>query len=175
MKINGQWYLGPRNYFGGAALAGFTWFGGKSYSTTDAIPTTAQIATALRVRIVLSAARPGVKAGGSEAIEWAERNGGVLKMTSLGPGLLRYEMNSIVGPNGDRLDRFRYYVATELRAADGLSPVAKCENDYRGRGDFGIAWQDNIFAGVQMHQTHCADFPGIYREVIRILGLLEKV
>ncbi len=179
-KINGHWYLGPRNYFGGAALAGFAWYGGRSYSTTDTIPPASQTASqtappvALRVLISLSAPRLGAKATGSETIEWADRNGGVLKVTSLSPGLLRYEMNPIVGPDGDRLDRFRYYVATELRGADGLPPVARCESDYRGRGSFGIAWRDNIFAGIQMHQSHCAEFPEIYREVIRILGLIEK-
>jgi hypothetical protein len=181
IKISGQWYLAPRNYFGGTARAGFTWYAGKSYSATDTIPTGpesashATTASAHSVEIFLSAPRTGVKSVGSETIEWAERNGGVLKVTSLGPGLLRYEMNAIAGPDGDRLDRFRYYVATKLQGPDGRPPVAKCESDYRGGGSFGIAWRDDIFVGVRMGQSHCAAFPEIYLEVIRILGLIQKV
>jgi hypothetical protein len=85
-------------------------------------------------------------------------------------------MKHIIGPRGYTFGNETLYVATQLKGVDGLPPVAACDHSRAdGGGGAGFMWQPGIWAGIRMNQKHCADWPEIYLEIIRVLQLLRRV
>lgn len=178
LKINGQWYVGPRAYFSGGAGAVFYW-----PSKTPEIgrpdgqpyPEKGKPFYDVAIEVFLRSNNIPPEPRGYKLIELAEANGWIADRRQIKPGLEAIRMKHVQGPDGYYIDHLTYYVATDLKGSDGLPPVAGCNHDQPGNGGgAGFMWQPGIWAGVRMNQKHCADWPEIYSEVTRVLQLLRR-
>lgn len=181
-KLNGQWYIAPREYFGGFGRGGFEWWEHKPLNPNRPRPTSTQALAVdgkgheFSIDIFFRSKNFPPEPKGFKLIELAKKNGWIKKQISLRPGLEVIEMGEIIGPAGHRIDHVTYYIATQIEGLDGQPPVAQCNhNDPRNSGGSGFLWKDGVYVGIGMNQRHCADWPEIYQEVIRVLSLLRKV
>lgn len=69
-----------------------------------------------------------------------------------------------------------WYVATELKDADGNSPVLGCDDvdPKYDRCTMAFIWQTGIAVDMRMRAKHGPDWPEIYLEITRVLQLLKK-
>lgn len=181
LKLNGQWFIGPKEYFStGINGASFEWWDHKPRSSSmKRAPEAQALAVAGKsdfgITINLRGDHIPPEPHGYALIELAQKNGWIASRTQLRPGLDAIQMKHVIGPNGYSIDHVTYYVATQLKGLDGLPPVATCAHsrpDYGG--GTGFMWRPDIWAGTSMNQKHCVDWPEIYIETIRILQLLKK-
>jgi hypothetical protein len=181
MKINGQWYVGPKEY--GVGIENQVAFYWPSKTPANSEKANVEAAkrpggdeSAVRIEIFLRSDNRLQPPHGYELVRLAETNGWIHNRTTLRKGLDRIEMKPVIAPWGDRIDYATYYVATELRGADGLPPVATCNHKHSSYGGgFGVAWHEGTVVGTRMNQYHCTDLPELYMEAVRILTLLKKV
>ena len=112
---------------------------------------------------------------GYRFIELAQQNNWIESRKTVRPGLDAITMKHVLGPGSHYFDHVTYYVATELKGLDGLPPVATCSHAApQNGGGTGFMWRPGIWVGARMNQKHCADWPEIYLEITRVLGLLRK-
>lgn len=182
LKFNGQWFAGPRAYFsqgrGGAVfywpskapLTGIDGKGGLPPSVAGQKFETVAIQIFLRSGDIPAYPRD------YRLIQLADKNGWIASRKVVRPGLERIEMKHVADASGSFIDNASYYVATDIADLEGLPPVATCfHGSPDGFGGTGFIWKPGIWAGVRMNQAHCAEWPEIYQEVIRVLQLLKKV
>jgi len=182
LKFNGHWFIGPREYFStGINGAMFLWWERKPLSRRSELPR--EVLESLRlgngafitVELFMRSNRFPLGPHGYRLIELAESNGWIAERKSIRRGLERVQMKHVVGPAGHYLDHVAYYVATETRGMDGLPAVATCNHDdARNSGGTGFVWRDGVWVGATWNQRHCEDWPEIYREIVRVLGLLRR-
>jgi hypothetical protein len=178
LKLNGQWYLGPKEYFSGGHGAVFYWpsktpetgrSDGQSY------PERGQDFNEVAIEIFLRSNNIPSEPRGYKLIELAESKGWIADRRTLRRGLDAIKMKHVIGPRGQYIDHVTYYVATQLKGTDGLPPVATCGHvNPSDSGGAGFMWQPGIWAGTRMNQKHCADWPEIFQEITRVLQLLKK-
>ena len=176
LKLNGQWYVGPKTYFsmsnGGAV---FYWPSKTPGYAGGDYPEKGQVFYERAVEIFLRSNNIPPEPRGYALIQLAEKNGWIDKRTTLRPGLEAIKMKHVLGPNNQYIDHVTYYVATDLTGTDGLPPVGVCSHDHpKNGGGTGFMWKPGIWAGARMNQKHCADWPEIYQELTRVLQLLKK-
>lgn len=175
IKLNGQWFVGPKEYFSsGSNGAVFYWpsrspgFRGGDY------PERGKSFYDFAIEIFLRSNNIPAEPYGYQFIRLAESNGWIASRRTIRRGLDKVEMKHVIGPRGYYVDHVTYYVATELTGSDGLPPVATCSHeDPRNGGGGGFMWKSGIWAGIRMNQKYCSDWPEIYREVSRVLQLLK--
>jgi hypothetical protein len=174
LKLNGQWYFGPKEYFSsGKNGGGFYWpsrlpmFTAGDTSSIKGIDFS-DIAIEIFFR---SNNIPARKRSDEVMAQW-QAQGRIYDRKTIRKGLdsMRVRNEDGTEPRGT------IYVATELKGLDGLPPMAGCYHSHpNDGGSAGFMWQDGIFAGIRMNQKHCADWPEIYQEIARVLTLLKKV
>ena len=182
LKFGGQWFIGPKDYFSsGINGASFVWWDHKPLSSSTKRPPEAQaLAVAgkgddFSVEIFLRSTNIPPEPHGYKLIELAEAKGWIADRRVVRPGLDAVTMKHVIGPTGQYIDHVTYYIATGLKGIDHLPPVATCAHDHpAGSGGTGFIWQPGIWAGTRMNQKHCADWPEIYQETIRVLQQLRK-
>jgi hypothetical protein len=176
LKLNGQWYVGPREYFStGKNGGGFYWPSRHPMFKGGEYPEGSQDFPVKAIEIFLRSNTIPPEPRGYKLIELAEASGWVASRTTLRPGLDAITMKHVIGPRGQYIDHVTYYVATQLKGVDGLPPVATCAHVHpNDSGGTGFMWQPGIWAGTRMNQKHCADWPEIFQEVTRVLQLLRK-
>lgn len=180
LKLNGQWFVGPRNYFSsGMNGAAFFWPSKTPATGAHDFPEKASAVSGyssnVTIEILLRSNRIPPEPRGYQLIQLAEKNDWIASRRTLRPGLEQVEMKHAIGPRGHAIDHVTYYVATELRGTDGLPPVGTCNHrQVDAGGGTGFMWRDGVWAGVRMNQRHCRDWPEIYQEVTRVLQLLRK-
>ncbi|MGE0098239.1 MAG: hypothetical protein AB7S86_07800 [Hydrogenophaga sp.] len=177
LKINGQWYVGPTEYFARRSGAVFYWPGRQpAYSPGDFPPgVKGRDFYDVAIEVFLRSNNIPPEPRGYKLIELAEANGWIADRRQIKPGLEAIRMKHVQGPDGYYIDHLTYYVATDLKGSDGLPPVAGCNHDQKSYGGgTGFMWQPGIWAGVRMNQRHCVDWPEIYSEVTRVLQLLRR-
>jgi hypothetical protein len=182
IKLNGEWFVGPREYFSqGIGGASFEWWDHRLISRSIKRPQEMQaLAEAGRgdefsIKIFLRSNNFPPEPTGYKLIELAQSQGWIAQRKTLRPGLDAIDMKHVVGPSGQYIDQVTYYVATKLKGADGLPPVAACDTTHpEGMGGTGFMWRPGIWAGTRMNQKHCTDWPEIYIETVRVLQLLRK-
>ena len=186
IKLNGQWYLGPKEY-GNPNLGAMSFYWPSKAATGD--PVAVGKATEAKknsvgavdnfydaaIEIFLRSNNIPPEPRGHALIQLAEKNGWIDKRTTLRPGLEAIKMKHVLGPNNQYIDHVTYYVATDLIGTDGLPPVGVCNHDHpKNGGGTGFMWQPGIWVGTRMNQKHCADWPEIYQEITHILQLVKK-
>lgn len=179
-KVNGQWFSGPWEY-GNPNLHSMTFYWPSKTPLTgradrQSYPEQGKNFYEVAIEISLRSNHIPAEPRGYQLIRLAELNGWIAERRTLRPGLEAITMKHVIGPGGHYIDHLTYYVATQLKGPDGLPPVAGCSHaDPRNSGGTGFMWQPGIWAGVGMNQKHCADWPEIYLEIIRVLQLIKEV
>ncbi len=181
LKLNGQWYVGPKEYFSSQGRADFEWWEHKPISRAMKRPPEMQALADdgkghdFSIEMLFRSNNLPSEPLGYNLIKIAEENGWVAERKTLRLGLDAIKMKHVIGPNGYYIDHVTYYVATKLVGMDGLPPVATCAhvllNDIGGTG---FMWQPGVWVGTRMNQRHCADWPEIFQEITRVLQLLKK-
>jgi hypothetical protein len=182
LKFNGRWFVGPDEYFSsGVNGATFWWWQKKSYSRRMELPSDAKPFLKVgsgydaTIEIFLRSTNIPPAPLGYDLIQLANERGWIAQREEVRPGLERITMKHVVGPSGYYLDDVTYYIATREIGLDGLPPVAACSHDDpRNRGGTGVMWQDGIWVGAAWNQQHCADWPEIHQEIVRIISLLRS-
>lgn len=182
LKLNGRWFVGPRAHFSSANNAAyFEWWSHRPVPAGAARPPEMQaLATAgkgneFSIDIHLRSQNVPPDPRGYRLIELAQDKQWIASHKEVRPGLDVIQMKHVVGPTGKYMDHVTYYVATTLRGGDGLPPVAVCNHDHpENGGGGGFMWRPGIWAGIRMNQRHCADWPEVYAEVVRVLQLLKE-
>lgn len=178
LKVNGQWYIGPKEYFSnGHGRAEFEWWEHKPISPGMKRPPEMQaLAVAgkgydFSVEIFLGTpkqAAPG-KSMYQTLLEM-EAKGAVLEKRNLRIGLQMWRTRE----EGRRPET--WYVATSLKEPGGDPPTIDCLGDDPTyyRCNTGFRWHSNVAASMRFRATHGPDWPEIYLETARILNLLKK-
>ena len=176
LKINNQWFIGPRDYSSmgrrgyfsmGRGGAVFFWskkesdFGDGKYYDFNKV--------AIEIFFRSYAIPPEPR--GYARIEKFEKEGRVLERKTLRKGL---DSLRIKGDDGN-LSTYTTYVATELKGFDGLPPVVACGPPPINDASTGFFWHYGVYVDIRMHTQHCADWPEIYQEIQRVIQLLKKV
>jgi hypothetical protein len=171
IKLNGQWYLGPKEHFStGRNGGGFYWpsrhpmFKGGNYPEEGQDHSAKAIETFLRHH-------DGVMHGPTQFafLKQAEAEGRLISKITLRPGLEVWRIRED-GPS------YVWYIATEHVDKDPNGAVLACrDNDPKyDRCTTGFIWKPGIAADMRFRATHAPDWPDIYQETIRILNLLRK-
>lgn len=187
LKLNGQWYAGPKEYFSsGINGAYFFWWEGKPRSSAMPVPKDMQ--TLLNdgkgdessIEIFLTGrqrwptpnvAKPWEARGWEAQFEKLQRDGFKISRQQVRPDL---EVVTFVKADGKPYNT-TFYIATRqknMRGADlpGISCLSVTETC--STSDF---WQDDVYARLRFHIKHAQDWPAIHQEVIRVLNLAKKV
>jgi hypothetical protein len=181
LKFNGRWFVGPSEYFStGINGAAFLWWKGKPYSKRMDLPNDLKAilkdsSNDVTIEISTLAKNTPRAPWGYELIQMANDHDWIAKREEVRSGLDRITMKHVVGPSGYHLDHVIYYVATGEKGLDGLPPVATCIHDKpRNSGATGFIWRDGIWIGAHWNQQNCADWPEIYREIVRVISFLKE-
>lgn len=184
LKVNGQWFIGPKDYGGYGGSLAFFWPSKPPARRANAHKDAPEFAPS-SVGVISNFYKVGVEIFlrsnniprepiGYNLIEKAQRNGWIDSRDELRPGLQVVRMKHVIGPGGRYIDHVTYYIATGLKGADGLPPVATCSTNLSdGGAGTGFMWKPGIWAGARMDPKHCADWPEVYLEISRVLELLE--
>ena len=184
-KLNGEWFIGPREYGGYGGSFAFFWPSRVPAKRANAerqapefIPSAAgQVSnfSEVAIEIFLRSTNIPPEPHGYKLFELAEAKGWIADRRVVRSGLDAVTMKHVTGPTGQYIDHVTYYIATGLKGIDRLPPVATCANDHAdGSGGAGFIWQPGIWAGTRMNQKRCADWPEIFEETIRVLQQLRK-
>lgn len=181
-KVDGRWFVGPREYVGYGGRIGFEWWNHKPLSPSKKRPPEVQALVMKgksgEITIDISFRNNNIPSEprGYQRIELAVRNDRILERRTIRPGLEVFRIKHEDATYRHLTDHFNYYVATNLVGADGSPPVASCNHRREdGSGGTGFMWKPGIWAQVRMNQRHCIDWPEIYTEVKRILELIREV
>jgi hypothetical protein len=175
LKLNGQWFVGPKEYFSSSRSSGFYWPSKTPMFRGGDYPEKGQDFYAIAIEILFRSNNISPAPRGYRLVELAEKNDWIDSRKTIRAGLDVITMKHVIGPDDQYIDQVTYYAATQLKGIDGLPPVATCNHDHpRNGGGTGFMWQDGVFAGIGMNQKHCADWPEIYQEITRVLSLLNK-
>ena len=172
IKLNGQWFVGPKEHFSaGMNGGGFYWPSRHPMFKGGQFPESGQDFQAIAIEIFLRSNNiPPVPHGYAALMQW-QAEGRIVDRKNVRKGL---DSMRILKPDGG-MPRGTTYVATEIQGLDALPPVASCNHEHPNNGGgAGFLWQPGIWVGVRMNQKHCADWPEIYAEVARVLQLLKK-
>lgn len=172
LKLNGQWFIGPKEYFSnGMNGAWFNWWDHKPLSSEDAQAVAGKGYDFL-IEIFLSH-HDGVMHGPNRypSLQQAEAAGRLISKSTPRPGLEVWRVREIDG-RGSAI----WYVATDHVDKDPNGAVLNCDD---GDPKFdscrtAFIWQPGIGADMRFRAKHGPDWPEIYQETTRILQLLKK-
>jgi hypothetical protein len=191
LKFNGEWYLGPKEYFSnGHNGALFYWptkapgFGsGDSFEDIKG-----KSFRSIAVEIFLrgryrwpdpTVATPWKSGGWEQEIERTKQEGFRIERQQLHAGLERVRFFDAQGTQY----RHAFYLATqEKRPLSNDIPGIAC-GTYSGPAPSyspeictgGMFWQEDIYADFRLPAQYAGDWPEIYQEITRVLTLLKKV
>ena len=177
LKLNGQWYAGPKEYFTSSGPIGFEWWEHKPISSAMTRPPALQALVVdgkgydFSIEIFLGTPRQPVSGKSMyQTLLEMEAKGMVLEKRNLRPGLQVWRTRE-----EDRLPE-TWYVATSLKEPGGDPPTIACRGDDPTyyRCNTGFRWRPDVAASMRFRATHGPDWPEIYLETARILNLLKK-
>lgn len=180
LKLNGQWFIGPRKYFSSIRnAASFEWWDHKALDPAEKRPPNAQLLALdgkgydFSVEIFLRSNRePPSSDGMYNLLILAEKENRVLGKTTLRPGLEVWRIQDRVNGIAPGL----WYIATQIKDARDLPPVVYCRdsNPKFDRCTMGFMWQKDIYVDVRFRGKNAPDWPEIYKEIVRILQLMRR-
>jgi hypothetical protein len=173
LKLNGQWYIGPKEYFSGRHGAVFYW-PSKTPETGRpdgaAYPEKGQPFYDVAIEIFLSSKPEQAVAESTwKLLQQEERLGHVLDKRKLRDGLDVWRTRS-----GGIEET--WYVATHLKLPNGDPPAIACRGTAPevARCTGGFMWQPDVAAGLRFRAVHGPDWPEIHQEIIKVLQQLRK-
>lgn len=184
LKFNGQWYIGPKEYFSsGINGAKFNWWAQQPSPLSRLSPEIQAVAAQHNVVIFLrgkhhwpdpNATSPWSRTW-EQTIEIKRAEGKYIEQKALRPGLDEYGQFRSKGGNLETI----YYAATKQKRIRGDGPpIAFCMNEPPGPYSICTAaefWQPDIYADFQFSAKDAKDWPAIHQEIVRVLNLLQKV
>ena len=178
IKLNGQWFIGPADYFStGMNGAAFFWPSKMSARPTasdflEKVFATSGRADEVTIEVFLRS-RNSQPQGPSryQALLNAEVEGRVLSKHLLRPGLELWQTRET-----DGLGQGLWYVATQYAATDPNGSVLSCRrrDPQYDRCVTAFEWKPGVTADMRFRAKHAPDWPEIYQEAIRVLQLLRK-
>ena len=191
MKVNGQWYVGPKEYFStGNPISGFEWWEHKPISRGIERPPEMQaLAVAgegydFSIEIFLTGrqswptpnvAKPWEAGTWTKEFNRIQAEGLRMQRKTVTPQL---DVISFFYADGKAYDT-TYYVATQQKSIRGSEPpIASCRTDIlnpNARCFSNEFWQPDVFADFRFRAKHAPDWPAIHQEIIRVLNLAKKV
>ena len=188
LKLNGQWYAGPKEYFASGEGAAFYWpsktpFTGKPNG--QPWPEQRQPFYDVAIEIFFTGRQRWTNPNVQEPWEgttWAKRAGRIesegyrTEQTKLSNQL---ELVRFIQPNGKPYGT-NFYIATQEQRIRGVEPpVLSCDVsipphllDSCTAGEY---WQSDVYADFRLRARHATDWPAIHQEIIRVLNLAKKV
>jgi len=185
MKLDGQWYVGPKYYYSaGKNGGGFYWpsrhpmFKGGNY------PEAGQEFGDKAIEVFLTGRtrwpqpdvlEPWRQDGLTERLDQLRRQGHQLQREQLRPELEVWRVR-----RSDGAPYMDFYVATQQKRIRGEAPpTLGCSAD-RGPSDrntcaAGEYWRPDIYADFRLSAAHAEDWPEIHSEIVRVLNQLTKV
>ncbi len=176
LKLNGQWFIGPKEYFSGQHGAVFYWPSktpeiglpdGKDY------PEKGKPFKDVAIEIFLRH-HDGVMHGPNriDILKQAEAGGRLVNKKTIRPGLEQWRVK-----DEGELDPGIWYVATDYVAKEPNAAVVWCRAT---ETTYGICYSSSIFApgiawDMRFSAKHAQDWPEIFLETTRVLQLLKKV
>ncbi len=180
LKLNGQWFIGPRKYFSAARNgASFEWWHHKAHDPAVKRPPEMQVLALdgkgydFSIEIFLRSNKNPPNTGGMyDLLLSAEKERRVISKTKIRPGLEVWRITDNLSGIGPGL----WYIATQLKNEDGFPPVVYCRNDNPkfDRCTMGFRWRPEIYADIRFRGKLGSDWPEIYQEINRILQLVRK-
>lgn len=184
LKLNGQWFIGTREYFSSSYNgATFYWPSKTSSRPKGDFPEKVLVVAGkgdmVKVWVFLRHYPfPKPKTTAYQSLLDKERQG-MLVERFMSPA----DDQEIWRVYDDPSRKFvsRYYVAKDLNYAlpDAGHPTLGCgdRTEYQEHSNCTAAfiWRDGISADIRVHQRHAYDWPAIYQEIIRVLSLLQPV
>lgn len=182
-KINGQFYIAPKDYGGLDGSLAFIWPSktpaNKPGASKEAPEYTSsgpgKVSNFYEVGIEIFLRHHDGKTYGPKRYERllnAEKEGRVISRTAPRAGLEVWRI-----PDSRGLGSKLWYVATEHVAEDPNGAVLSCEdmNPQFDRCTTAFRWKPYVSADMRFRAKHGADWPEIYQETIRVLSLIEEV
>jgi hypothetical protein len=188
-KLHGEWYVAPREYFGGFGQATFWWWEHKPHSSKN-LPGALQAEVlagnrdGYSVEIFFSGRQhwPDQKAEKPWENNWwqsrmaeLQARGFRMERADLSPELERVRFIHADGTPYDNI----FFVAIGMHQIRGNGPpVIACSlgakpdpDDSCSGGDY---WQPDVFARYRFNARHAPDWPVIHGEIVRVLSLTHK-
>lgn len=177
LKLNGQWYLGPLEYFTSSGPRGFIWWKQKPMTTVESQPPELEALIKdgkgydFSIEIFLGTPKEAAPQKSMyQTLLEIEKKGLLLEKQTLRSGLQVWRTRE-----NNRLET--WFVATSLKKPTGDLPTIACRGDdpinYRCTGGFRLS--PDVVASMRFRAVHGSDWPEIYAETTRILNLLKKV
>lgn len=188
LKLNGKWYIVPKQYAKGMAGLSFYW----PSKTPVAGPPTGQVFLEkgrdyydVSIEIFLTGrqrwgdpkvATPWEGRGWQARFEELQKKGLRMEREQLRLDLERVRFFDVQGQQY----RHEYYLATQQKKIRGNgAPGVACDlPDERPnalpRCTGGEFWQEDVYGDYRFHAKHAADWPAIHQEIIRVLSLAKK-
>lgn len=172
LKLNGQWYIGPKPYFNSNSTI-FYWpskipafdHGGAH----DSIRGRDFSDIAIQVLLGRDRALP-VQRSLYQTLSQLKADGFALEEPATSDGIQVWKVST------GNSDPETWYVATLLKEPNGDPPTVAC----RGRNPklasctTGFVWRPGVGANMRFRGEHAPQWPAIYLETTRVLSLLRK-
>lgn len=178
IKLNGQWFIGPKEYFSSGTNGGaFYWpsktpVSPKVQDFPEKAAATSGHANDVTIEIFLRSHNGFVRSPSFyKALQIAETHGQVITKTVLRPGLVLWRVKEDDGYVAT------WFTADELRDSNGEPPILFCRREDEPKSGVcttGFIWVPGIAADLRFRAKHAQDWPEVYQEVIRVLNLLKK-
>ena len=187
LKLNGQWYIGPKKYFASGHGAAFYWPGKTAAYAPGDFPPGVKGRDFYDVAIEIfltgrqrwpqpSAATPWDGSGWEGRFDELQKQGWHIERQRIQPDLERVRFFDVQG----KQYRHEYFLATQQRKirGNGAPGVACDQPDPRPnalpRCTGGMFWQEDVYADFRFHAKHAGDWPAIHQEIVRVINLARK-
>ena len=188
-KLNGQWYVGPNEYYTSSGPRGFIWWQHQPLSSGSTQPPELETLIAdgkgydVSIEIFFTGRQrwptPNVEKPW-EAGTWVKEfdriqaEGLRMQWKTVTPQL---DIVSFSYANGKAYDTTYYVASQQKNIRGGEAPVAICRSDKlnpNARCFASAFWQDDVLADFRFRAKHAQDWPAIHQEIIRTLNLAKK-
>jgi hypothetical protein len=187
LKLNGQWFLAPKEYFTSDSAA-FYWpqklpaYAAGDFPAEikghDFSEVSVQIFFTGRGRWTKpTVARPWAAQSWEARFADLQRLGLRMERVQMRPDLERIRFFDRVG----KQYRHEYWLATNQQRILGDGPPGISCDLYPGprtgsrpRCTGGMFWQKDVYADFRFHAKHASDWPAIHQEMMRVLGFARR-
>jgi hypothetical protein len=196
-KVNGQWFVGPREYGGYGGSFAFLWPSktpankeGASKVAPEFVPSSAGVNSNfydVGIEIFLTgrqrwpepnAPTPWEDGGWQTRFDELQKQGLRMERQQIRPELERIRFFDAQGNQY----RHEYFLATQQRKIRGSGPPGIACDRYPDprpnalpRCTGGMFWQEDVYADFRFLARHATDWPAIHQEMVRVLNLAKKV
>ena len=197
IKLNGQWYVGPKEY-GNSNFGAMSFYWPSKAAIGDPVAVSkapeanknsvgaVDNFSAVAIEVFLTgrgrwpdpkADKPWEGRGWEGRFEELQKQGLRMERQQLRPELERVRFFDSQG----KQHRHEYFLATQQQKilGTGLPGIACDPNPDPAPGarpgcTGGFFWQPDVYADFRFSATHAQDWPAIYQEIIRVLNLIKK-